>query len=311
MDKVLFLGFCLFNSLFYVGIKYTHQLYPEFSTAEIAAYSNILSFLIVLPYAIARFSKVVKAFKRNSRLAIVAPAAVTKIVAIQYVSAKSAIVVSFLIPAVVIFLSFVTLNEYDKSQRSRYYWLFVSFLGACIFVGPSDFRSNVFAYTLLFAHLLSKGITHIYIKQLSENKYVALFYSTFYFAAFISIGSFWYAQKFVPSMLLNQYVIYLAIFSVVNQLFMIWSYKIATKISLIQNLDYSRMIFGCIFGYYLTNDPMLTHQYIGLSIVISSMLLSQVANKRVLHILFVNSYPGRFVRKRYHSYKERRSKSFV
>lgn len=272
MDKILFLSFCLSNALLYSLIRYFYLNFPGYATLEIMAYVNIGSLFFFIPYFIISFKKVASLFVSNLRLFLIAPASALKIFSLQYISVKNAMVVSFLTPAAVVFLSFITLNEYNKKYTKKYLWLFASFIGVVVFVGV-EFRDRSYIYMLLLMYVLMKSLINIFLKQLSKDRYVALFYTVLHYAFFGMIVLIWMG-KFELKMFFNWRLIGIGLLSVVSQLALIKSYEIAPRISLLQNLDYSRMIFSCIIGYFLFGEIMTSNQVVGVAIIIVSIILS-------------------------------------
>ncbi len=283
MDKILFLLYCFSNAVLYSLVKYIHVLDKKVSTIEVMGYLNCVSLLIMAPYAIYQWRKIVRYFPQNIKLSISAPASMLKIYSIQFVSPANAMVVSFLIPSIVTILSFITLNEFEKQNIKKYLWILVSFIGVAIFVGPT-FKDYSFIYALLLLHVLMKGLINVFLKQLSTDRYVALFYNIFYYCIFALCTFVWYG-KFDPMMMLNWKIIGISILSVICQLALIKSYTMAAKISLLQNLDYSRMIFTCIVAYPLFGDIPNSNQVAGIMIIIGSIFFSQINKVETRHLL--------------------------
>jgi drug/metabolite transporter (DMT)-like permease len=59
-----------------------------------------------------------------------------------------------------------------------------------------------------------------------------------------------------------------------TQYSLIWAYKYAEKISLLQNIDYSRIFFTCLLAYLLFGESMESRQIFGLIIIVTSIILS-------------------------------------
>jgi len=292
VDRILFLIYCGTNALVYVLVKYYHQLFTPYSTLEIMGYMNITTLIMLLPYAAFRFRNLKASFFANMKLSISAPASLLKIYCVQYISPKNAMVVSFMMPMTITLLSFITLNEYDKKNAHKYIWLLVSMIGVIMFVGV-DFSNYSMIYTLLLLHVFFKSLVNIFLKQLSHNRYEALFYSLFYYAIF-ACGTFLWYGRFNISMLLKKEILFFALISLICQICLIRGYEMTKKISLLQNLDYSRLIFSCIFTYTILGDSVTVMQVCAITIVIISMYLSQVKNLSKQHILTLGIRPRAF-----------------
>ncbi|MBL0726039.1 MAG: DMT family transporter [Alphaproteobacteria bacterium] len=280
MDKLLYLTFCVTNSLFYVLIKYLHLKNPQYIIYEIAAYVNIVSLSLMMPYLIKNFRHVINGFACNLKIAVSAPSSLLKFVAISYISPKNAMVVSFLTPVAVTILSFVTLKEEFKASDlfTKYSWMLLSLCGVVVFIG-ADFTFSTFAYSLMMMHVLGKAFFHVFTKQLSKDRYLVLFYGILYNCIFSVVMSICHKPEGLNfSFVLNPWVIFIGIISVLCQFALIQSYKISFKISSLQNLDYSRILFSSIATYFLLSEPIKGREYLGIIMIAISVLGSQKSN---------------------------------
>ena len=277
MDKLLYLTYCITNALFYILIKYKHIKMPNYPTYEIGAYANIVSLAIMMLYFVKHYKKVIKGFKENLKIIIVAPAALLKFIAIAHISPKNAMAISFLTPVIVTILSFVTLKEEFKVKDlfTKYIWMLLSFIGVLVFIG-SDFTFSMFAYTLMLIHIGGKAFFHIFTKQLSKNSYTVLFYGVLYNSIFTITTSIWRKKSGLDlQMVFDPIILFIGSFSVICQFALIQSYKIAKKISLLQNLDYSRIMFSSIGAYFILSEKIKGREWLGMIIVLYSVLGSQ------------------------------------
>jgi drug/metabolite transporter (DMT)-like permease len=276
MDKLLYLTFCLTNSLFYVTIKYVHLKYPQYSTTEVAAYYNIVSLFTMSFYLLKHLKKVVKNFTANFKMALGAPAAILKFMAIQYISPKNAMVISFLTPVAVTILSVVTLKEtQSKKDFQRYAWMLLSFIGVVVFIGV-DFAFSIYAYFLMLMHISAKAFIHIFTKQLGKDKYLLLFYNVFFNSA-LTIGVLLYSKvnPFSFEMLFHPIVLTMGVVSVLCQFALIEAYRVTSKISLLQNLDYSRIIFSCLGAGIILSESLKNRELLGIAIIFISIISSE------------------------------------
>lgn len=272
MDKLLFLSYCFFDVMIYVFVKKFANMTHE-STMAIICYGNVLAVLLMMPMLIFRRKKIFEGFLPNLRLILSAPASAMKTIAIQYVSIKNATVITFLAPAAIVFLSFIMLGEYDKKNNTKYIWLAMSFIGVIVFVG-FDIRQQSIAYVLLFSYVLLKGLINIFTKQLSYDRYTILFYSKFHYAWFNMVVFLISGYKFKIDFLTDPHVLLITVALVFSQLSLIQAYKLAKKISLLQNIDYSRLVFTCVFAYLIFDEKMTAQQIAGSLIIILSIAMS-------------------------------------
>lgn len=271
MDKFLFLIYCAGNTLIYSILKFSHIELKIYSTMQIISYANVLSFLFVLPYF---FKNNKKILSTNSigyfKLSLTVFASMLKVFAIAYVSPKNAAVISFTLPIIMIVLSFLILGEYSKKNIRYYLATILAFAGVLIFIGY-DINHYGFIYFILFLHVILRAFVNIFIKQLSNNKYMTFFFLKFFYALF---GFLVIAKSFHPELFLNKYVIIIAILSFIDQLSLIKSYEIANKISLLQTLDYSRIFFTIFWTYLLLSETILLNQFYGLIVIIFAIIFS-------------------------------------
>ncbi|CAF1661871.1 unnamed protein product [Rotaria magnacalcarata] len=183
MDKLLFLNFCFFDAALYAAVKYFAKL-SHHSTMEIISYGNVSCVLCLLPFALYNWERTKKGFIPNLRLFIAAPNSALKTVAVGSLSIKNVAMITYLQPAIVVFMSFIMLGEYDKKDNKQFIWLALSFVGIMIFVGFLDIRSQSIMYGLVFLHVLFKGLINVFTKQLSEDRSTTLFYSKLHYAIF-------------------------------------------------------------------------------------------------------------------------------
>ena len=181
-SALLYLGFCFFNVLFYSSIKYFHNTsLPEYSTLEIACYENLFTFGLIFCFTLIHQSiykdkkRIItfENFKRNSRLSFAAIASATKMFSLQFISANSIFVVSFLTPFATALLCILYLKERVKLKTFSY--LLISFIGILVFVS-ADLKGNTIIYMLLLLYVLLKSHLNIFVKQLSESRMSVLFY---------------------------------------------------------------------------------------------------------------------------------------
>jgi len=273
MDKLLFLNFCLLDAALYATVKYFSKL-SHHSTMEILSYGNIASVLILLPFALYRWKATKKGFIPNLRLFLAAPSSALKTVAVGGLSIKNVAVISYLQPAVIVMLSFMMLGEYDKKNLKQYAWLGVSFVGILIFVGFVDIRGNAMMYGLVFLHVLFKGLVNIFTKQLSDDRHTTMFYAKLHYAIFNVI--IFCVMGITPSldMFFSKATLIITAILIATQYSLIWAYKYAEKISLLQNIDYSRIFFTCLLAYLLFGESMESRQIFGLIIIVTSIILS-------------------------------------
>lgn len=278
LDRLLFLYYCFSNCLFYALIKLNHNKFPNLETLEIIGYINVLSFLTILPYYFVRFRLVNKLFNANKKMILTVPSSFLKIFCIGHISPKNALVVSFMTPGLVTLLSFLILDEYDKKHKASYLWLLVSFLGVIVFAGP-NFREYSLIYSLLFLHVFLRALVNIVMKKISkeetgQNRFTTLFYMLLFYtiaSLFIMLG---YYQRFSWQWLFSKEILILSLLSASCQLAQIKSYELAEKISLLQNLDYSRIVFGFLLSYIIFDEVIKLNELAGVAIVLTSVLCS-------------------------------------
>lgn len=283
MDKLAFLLYCATNAAVYVLVKYYHLLFTPYSTVEIMAYLNLNSFLLCTPYLVLQFKSIVTGFRANAKLSITAPSSLLKIFTIQYIQPTNAMVVGFLTPIAVALLSFAFLGEYDQKYKRKYPWLLVSFLGVLVYVGL-DLDSNTIMYAILLLHVLLRAFVNIFLKQLSKDRHITLFYSIFYYCILSLLVFSWYG-RFDWRMVLKKEIFLFSGVSIFCQFAIIKSYEITKKVSLLQNLDYSRILFGCILSYWLLGYGIKLNQILGISIILLSMLLSSIKDINRQHFI--------------------------
>jgi drug/metabolite transporter (DMT)-like permease len=275
MDRFAFLCYCAANAAVYVLAKYYHIVFTPYSTVEIMAYMNLNSFLLCTPYLCSRFRSLVSGFRANAKLSITAPSSLLKIFTIQYIQPTNAMVIGFLTPIAVALLSFLLLGEYDEKYWKKYPWLLVSFLGVIVYLGLEDLGSHAFVYSLLLIHVLLRAVTNIFLKQLSRDRYITLFYSIFYYCILSILVFSWY-RRFDWHMVIKKEIFLFSAISISSQFALIKSYEIAKKVSLLQNLDYSRILFGCVLSYFILGYGVRFNQLLGMGIITLSMLLSNI-----------------------------------
>lgn len=249
------------------------DVFSELSTLQIAGYCNIISLIMLLPYAFFRHAKLLPGIKKNYALGTSVIATAFKMYAIGHVSPRNTTVIAFTQPIFVILLSFFFLGEYEKKDRNNYLYIILSFLGAIVFVGGAELKMHSFIYSLVFLHVILKAMTSLFIKKSSSDKHLALFYITLFYAIFGFITNY---KTFNYRYLLDWRLITLAVLATSSQLAIIRSYSIASKISLLQNLDYSRIFFGVIWTALIFSEPVVLRQIIGMLIIFSSIFFSNL-----------------------------------
>ena len=286
MDKVLYILFCMTNSLFYVSLKYMQGVLPGYTTTEIATYCNWISFFVMTPYLIKNFKKVKQGFSQNSRIMIAAPASLFKFFAITHISPKNAMVVSFLTPVCVTLLSFAVLKEsFLKENIEKYFWVTISFVGVVVFVGD-DVKFHTLAYLAMAVHIIAKAFLHVFTKQLSKDRYLLLFYSIFYNTVFTTAISVYKKGSFNFHFLLNPNFIAIGFISVLCQFALIQAYNLTKKVSLLQNLDYSRIMFTSIFTFLMLNEQIKPRETIGMMLIFFALISSE--RKSVTKVLLLD-----------------------
>lgn len=274
MSQFLFIFHCATSTLMYAIIRYLKlNIFTELSTLQIAGYFNIISLFILLPYGIVRYRKLIPGFKKNLPLGTSVIATAFKMYAIGHVSPRNTTVIAFTQPIFVIILSFVFLGEYERKDRNNYWYIVLSFLGALVFVGGAELQMHSFIYSLVFIHVILKAMTNLFIKKTSDDKHLALFYITSFYAFF---GFAMNVKTFDYHYLIDPRLIALAIVATFSQLALIRSYSLASKISLLQNLDYSRIFFGVIWTALIFSEPVLIRQIIGMFIIFGSIFFSNL-----------------------------------
>lgn len=289
MDKIYFLSYCLTNTLMYALIRLVHLQIHDYSTLEIAAYANILSIICFMPYILYRFRDIIKNFKTQYGLSVNSLASAMKVYVVQYISPKNAMVISFTQPIFIIILSALMLEKTTKFQYKKYYYVIFSFIGMLIFVG-SDAQRYTVVYLIMFAHVILKALTNIYIKKITKDRYITLCYSLIFYALF---GMLVLHARFVPEMLIDPRIIIVAIISTVSQLVLIRGYEIASKISLLQNIDYSRIVFSFFWTWLFFNEPVLMNQIAGTCIILFSVYFSQARDIKDAVISLKNTVKAR------------------
>ena len=277
---LLYLSFCFTNALIYTFVKYFAINNHGLNTTLVMFYTNTVSMTIMLPYFFANFKKVISGFKSNSKLILSSPAGILKILAIQHISPKNAFTVGFLNPFFVMLMSFIFLKEFDKKNLKSMAWMLLSLFGAVIFIGVDSISFNSFWYLVMVAHVVLKSLIHVFYKQLSKDKFVALFYAVFFnlFYTFMLIKYRGYSIDLSYS--LNWQVISIGTISVLCQFALIYAYKKANKISLLQNFDFSRVIFASVISYYLLGDTFNLRQCLGMLVIFISMFIGRKYAKK-------------------------------
>ncbi|MEN9782504.1 MAG: hypothetical protein RL208_654 [Pseudomonadota bacterium] len=294
MDSILFLFYCLLNTLMYALLRLFHIQLHSFSTLEIMGYANITSFIILLPYIFLKLKKLSKIFKQQMVLAINPIAAALKVYVVQFISPKNAMVISFTQPIFIVILSVLTIERVFKFSYKQYIYIPLSFLGMLIFIG-SDFQKYSFVYAIMFLHVIMKAFAYVHIKKVAKDRYETLCYSVTYFA--IS-GLFFVFKNFQFEMLYNKYILIIALISTVAQIVMIVSYEIATKISLLQNLDYSRIVFTFFWAWLILKEKIHTNQIVGALIIVVSVYLSDLSKFNKVSTTVINKVKHKLSRNR-------------
>jgi drug/metabolite transporter (DMT)-like permease len=271
MDRILFFSVCISNTLLYTLIKYFHIKFKDYSTLEIMNYANIVELIFMIPFLVYKFRDILKLFVANLRISIVVLASALKIYAIQNISPRNAMVVSFMQPVFIVLLSFMTLGEFVKKDIPKYCLVLFSFLGVFVFVGVEQFNNHGFIYFLLIIHVLLKAFYHIYIKQLSHNPYITWFYGVFFYGIF---GIFVLYNNFHYEMLFKKEIIFLGFLASWGQIFLIQSYRLTKKINLLQNIDYSRLVLSVFWTWLIFDEEILLRQVFGIGIIAFSIYLS-------------------------------------
>ncbi len=276
MPQILFLLHCLAITGMYTLIRFFHLKELNISTLEIAGYMNIWCLVVFIPYFFKNLKIIIKSFKRSLNLSTSVISSAFKMIAISDVSPKNTIAISFLQPVFIVIFSFLFLGEYDKKSKKNLLFITLSLIGAFVFIGGFEITSHKLAYLFVFIHILLKAATSIFIKKnTSKDKYITFFYLTFFYAVF---GIFIIGRNFNLAILFNPYIIIIFLVNMFSQLTIINSYKLTDKISSLQHLDYSKVIFGLITTAFILQEPVLLRQVVGTFIIISSIIFSNFKN---------------------------------
>ena len=166
MDKILFLIYCLTNTLLYALIKFFHiHSDNHLTTLEVMSYANITAAIAIIPYMILNSRNIIIEFRKQSKLAVTVIASALKVYAIQYISTNNAMIITFTMPMFVILISLFTIEKYsDKISWSKYAYVPFSFIGVIIFIG-SDAPKYPFVYAILILHVILRALVNIFIKN--------------------------------------------------------------------------------------------------------------------------------------------------
>ena len=278
LDRFLFVYYCFSNCLFYALVKFYHDKFSNLETLEVVGYVNILSFIVLFPYYTVKHKVIHKLFDVNKKLLLTVPSSLLKVFCIGHVSPKNAMVTSFLNPGVITLISFLALGEQDKKHKMNYLWLIVAFSGVVIFAG-ANFKEHSLIYSLLFIHVFLRALVNVFMKKVSKPEtrqdrcstlfYMFLFYSLSYLI--IIVG---YYQRFNWNYLFSKEIIMLSLLSASCQLAQIKSYEITKRISLLQHLDYSRILFSFLIGYLVFGEIAKWNEIVGVLVVTGSVFLS-------------------------------------
>ena len=273
MNSVYCLIYCAGNTLFYSFAKYFHLQVKTYSTLEIMRYVNILSFILISPYILLKIKKIISSFNGQFKLTASILASFLKIYTIQYISIKNATIITFTMPIFVIIISLFTIEKFTKFSIKKYFYVPVSFIGVIIFTGYDDIKNHIFIYFILFLHVILRAFVNIFIKKLSHEKYITLSYSLLFYCIF---GLCIVYQNFNIEMLYDWHIILIAVINIFTQLSLIKAYSDTKSISLLQNLDYSKIMFTFLWCYLFFNENITANQIIGASIICISVYFSQL-----------------------------------
>jgi drug/metabolite transporter (DMT)-like permease len=271
MDRILFLIYCAGNTLIYSLLKYTSIQLPEYSTLELISYANILSFLFMLPYFSRNYKKIIsKPSLKYSKLSLTVLASMIKVFAVGYVSPRNTAIIGFSLPIFVIFFSFIFLKEYTKNNVRYYLSTLIAFVGVVIFVGY-DVQKYNFIYVLLFIHVALRAAVNILLKQLCKDQYMTIFYIKFFYALF---GVFMVAKNFNMAIFFNKFIVMIAIVSFIDQISLIKSYEMTSKIALLQTMDYSKIFFTIFWTFIMLGEKTTYNQVYGLIVIFLAIMFS-------------------------------------
>ncbi len=276
-DVFLYLVFTFFNALLYTLIKF-FSVKTGMKTLEIAAYMNVgvfIAYNIVFVRYIWREKLFLHVFKPvNLILSAAMLAAVAKMYCIQYIEPRDAVVITHATPFLVMLFASLFLRE----KMFLKHWLFagLSFIGACIYVWEKIEINNIY-YVILFLHMAFKATVHIGTRNLAKKSvFQVMFYENFFYSLF-AIGYFSHTGNFTVKAFTQWEILVVIIITTISLFGMVKSYSLAKNgISRLQNLDFSKVIFAFIFGILLLSDKVDAHEIAGVSIILFSIILSQV-----------------------------------
>jgi drug/metabolite transporter (DMT)-like permease len=264
------------NSIIYFIIKYISKgIFLGTSPIEIMAYMNIISLASILPFFYKKFRNIAQGFKKHSSLVISIPSSLVKLYCISVIPVKNVIIATFSIPLMTVIMSFIFLGEFRKSEMTKYISVLLGFLGVIVFVNIENISLNSSIYLLLLIHISIHALTNVIFKKISSDPYITLFFNAFFYCIFSAIVLLYYG-KFDTAILFSWQIISLAIVSIFCQLCWITGIKITKRISLLQNLEFSKIIFASLFGVWFFNESITFNNTIGGIIIVSSILISNL-----------------------------------
>lgn len=277
LDMLFYLLFCLTNALLYSVIKLFSKTLG-ISPLHLASYMNIGVFII---YNVLFFKKIWKrkmylgVFQLSNLLLCASViSALTKMYCIKYIEPRDAIIITYTTPFLVMLFAAIFLKEKSIPK----YWIcgLFSLIGVCIYVEKKISVNSVY-YAILLLHVLFKAIMHIATKKASKKGvFVVLFYDNLFYSMFAT-SFFVYNGDFDYKLLFSWQILLLMIITSISLYGLAKAYKIAKKgITRLQNLDFSKIIFSFVLAVLLLNDKIDDHELLGASIILLSIIISQI-----------------------------------
>lgn len=199
--------------------------------------------------------------------------------AITITPLAEAVSISFIVPYLTTIAAIIFLKE--KVNLKNWIAIIIGFIGVIIIIRPG-FREFKTGYIFVFIAAFCWAISNILTKILSEvqkPEHLVIYLSTIMLIASIPFG----INNIKP---LNSYSIFLmfliGLFSNISYYFTSLCYS-KTSLAIIQPIDFSRLIFATIIGYWFFNEKVDLMVIIGSIIIMFGIIISLV-NKKIKNI---------------------------
>ncbi len=200
-------------------------------------------------------------------------------VAIHNMKIGETVALSFVTPLLSAVLAIIFLK--DRLDRKRWTALLIGFSGAYIVMNPHSEEYNLYAFAALFSCFCWAAANVMAKKLTNDNQHPAII--VFYGNVIIFTLSLPFLFQYGRMVNLQELsmLLTMSFFACAGHFCLVWAYT-KTKMSNLLAIDYTRLIFSTMLGYFLFGEIIGINTMIGTAIILASSIYL-ATRKSILH----------------------------